>query len=312
MFRQRTLSILNNRKKGQERVLMKISNLKNLFLIFLGNTIYATAIVVFILPNKLITGGTTGLGLSFQHYLGLPLSKFVLIFNVLMFLLGAAILGKKFALTTLVSSFYYPIILSVLVKIPGIDTITDDKMLATVCGGMMIGFGIGIVLRAGASTGGMDIPPLVLNKKFGLSVSVMLNVFDFLILILQMSFADKERIIYGILLVMIYTMILDKVLLMGTTKTQVKIMTKKYEELNQAIQEKLDRGTTLVYTQTGYLREERPMVLTVVSNRELMRLNQIVQEIDHNAFMIIGNVNEVKGRGFSLQKEYKDDERVND
>lgn len=286
---------------------MKRSNLKNLFLIFLGNTIYAMAIVMFILPNGLITGGTTGLGLSMQHYFGLPLSQFVLIFNVLMFLLGAWMLGMKFALTTLVSSFYYPIILGVLQKIPGIGNMTSDKMLATVCGGLMIGFGIGIVIRAGASTGGMDIPPLVLNKKFGLPVSAMLNAFDFLILILQMAFADKERIIYGILLVMIYTMILDKVLLMGATKTQVKIMTRKYEELNQAIQEKLDRGTTLVYTQTGYLREDRPMILTVVSNRELMRLNQLVQEIDSNAFMIIGNVNEVKGRGFSLQKVYKNE-----
>lgn len=290
---------------------MKISNLKNLALIFLGNTIYAMAIVVFILPNALITGGTTGLGLSVQHYLGFPLSRFVLIFNVLMFILGLVCLGKKFALTTLVSSFYFPIILGILEKIPGIANVTEDKMLATICGGIMIGFGIGIVLRAGASTGGLDIPPLVMNKKFGLSVSLMLNVIDFGILILQMSFADKERIIYGILLVLIYTTILDKVLLMGTTKTQVKIMTKKYEELNQAIQEKLDRGTTLVYTQTGYLREDRPMILTVVSSRELMRLNQIVQEIDHSAFMIIGNVNEVKGRGFSLQKEYKNEEQVN-
>ena len=291
---------------------MKISNLKNLVLIFLGNTIYALAIVMFILPNNLITGGTTGLGISINHYLGLPISTFVLIFNVLMFLLGAAILGKKFALTTLVSSFYYPIILGLLEKIRGIGAVTDDKMLATVCGGLMIGFGIGVVLRAGASTGGMDIPPLVLNKKFGLPVSVMLYVFDFAILLAQMLFSNKEQIVYGILLVLIYTVMLDKVLLMGTTKTQVKIISAKYEELNQSIQEKLDRGTTLVYTQTGYMRTEQPMILTVVSNRELMRLNQIVQEIDRNAFMIIGNVNEVKGRGFSLQKVYKNEVKAND
>ena len=82
-------------------------------------------------------------------------------------------------------------------------------------------------------------------------------------------------------------------------------MTEKYEELNRLIQERLDRGTTLVYTQTGYLRNDQPMILTVVSNRELMRLNQLVQEIDPHAFMIIGNVNEVRGRGFSQQKVYK-------
>ena len=190
--------------------------------------------------------------------------------------------------------------------------VTDDKMLSTICGGLMIGLGIGVVIRCGASTGGMDIPPLVLNKKFGLSVSVMLYVFDFAILIFQMVFTNKEEIIYGILLVLIYTVMLDKVLLMGSTRTQVKIISGEYEKLNHLIQEKLDRGTTLVYTQTGYLRKDQPMILTVVSNRELMRLNQIVQEIDPQAFMIIGNVNEVRGRGFSTQKVYKNEVGMNE
>lgn len=158
----------------------------------------------------------------------------------------------------------------------------------------------------------MDIPPLVLNKKFGLPVSVMLYVFDFAILIFQMVFTNKEEIIYGILLVLIYTVMLDKVLLMGSTRTQVKIISGEYEKLNHLIQEKLDRGTTLVYTQTGYLRKDQPMILTVVSNRELMRLNQIVQETDPQAFMIIGNVNEVRGRGFSTQKVYKNEVGMNE
>ena len=262
-------------------------------MILLGNTIYALAIVMFILPNNMITGGTTGLGIAIHHYFGLPIHSFVLLFNTLMFLLGAAVLGMKFALTTLVSTFYYPVILGVLEQMPALQNVTDDKMLSTICGGLMIGMGIGVVIRCGASTGGMDIPPLVLNKKFGLPVSVMLYVFDFVILISQMLFTNKEEIVYGILLVLIYTVILDKVLLMGSTRTKVEI------------KEQLDRGTTLVYTQTGYLKNDQPMILTVVSNRELMRLNQLVQETDPHAFMIIGNVNEVRGRGFSQQKVYK-------
>ena len=266
-------------------------------MILLGNTIYALAIVMFILPNNMITGGTTGLGIAIHHYFGLPIHSFVLLFNTLMFLLGAAVLGMKFALTTLVSTFYYPVILGVLEQMPALQNVTDDKMLSTICGGLMIGMGIGVVIRCGASTGGMDIPPLVLNKKFGLPVSVMLYVFDFVILLAQ--------IVYCILLVLIYTVILDKVLLMGSTRTKVEIMTEKFEELNRLIQEQLDRGTTLVYTQTGYLKNDQPMILTVVSNRELMRLNQLVQETDPHAFMIIGNVNEVRGRGFSQQKVYK-------
>lgn len=286
---------------------MKLTNLKNLALILLGNSIYALAIAVFILPNGLITGGTTGLGISMEHYFGIPISWFVLIFNAAMFILGAVILGIKFALTTLVSTFYYPLILGVFENIPQLSRVTDDRMLSVVCGGLMIGLGIGIVIRAGASTGGMDIPPLVLNKKFGLSVSVMLYVFDFIILIFQMLFSDTEQIVYGILLVIIYTVMLDKVLLMGSTRIQVKIVSQKYEELNHLIQEKLDRGSTLIHTQTGYLRKEQPMILTVISSRELVHLNKIVQDTDPNAFMVVSHVNEVRGRGFSLQKVYRDE-----
>ena len=284
---------------------MKASHWKNLGLILLGNTIYALAIVAFILPSNIIAGGTTGLGLVMGHYFNIPLHIFVFIFNAIMFLLGAAVLGMKFALTTLASSFYYPFILGIFEKIPYLENITNDRMLCTVCGGLMIGFGIGIVIRAGASTGGMDIPPLIMNKKFGFSVSAMLYMFDFTILILQMVFSDKEAIVYGILMVIIYTVMLDKVLLMGSMKTEVSILSDKADELNTMIHEKLDRGSTLVYVQTGYLKKEQKMILTVVSHRELAKLNQMVLDMDPDAFMIIGHVNEVKGRGFTIQKIYE-------
>lgn len=279
--------------------------IKNLILIFGGNTIYALGVVMFILPSGIITGGTTGLALSAGHYFGIPISIFVFCFNLCMFVLGAAILGKTFALTTLISTFYYPVILGIFQRFPELGKFTSDKMLCTVFGGLMVGFAIGIVIRAGASTGGMDIPPLVLNKKFGLPVSVLLYVFDFSILILQMLFSNKEQILYGILLVLIYTIVLDKILMIGTTQTQVKIVSTEYEKINQAIIHQLDRGSTFIHARTGYLEQEQPMVLTVVSNRELSKLNRLVMDIDPKAFMIIGKVNEVKGRGFTAQKEYK-------
>lgn len=280
--------------------------IKNIFIVLLGNSLYSLGIAMFIVPNGIITGGTTGLGLSFQHFFNVELATFAFIFNVIMFILGAIVLGKRFALTTLISTFYFPFILGIYQSIPGIDTVTNDRMLATVCGGLLIGFGIGLVIRVGASTGGMDIPPLILNKKFGIPVSVMLYAFDVLILLAQAIFAeDKEQIIYGILLVMIYTVILDKILLMGTTQTQVKIVTQKYEEINDVIVTKLDRGSTLFKAETGFLRNEQPVILTVVSNRELMRLKQAVLEIDPDAFIIIGRVNEVRGQGFTSQKKHK-------
>lgn len=276
--------------------------LLNFIAILAGNTLYTLGIVAFLLPNQIITGGTTGLALCVQHYFGIPISIVALLFNIAMFILGFFILGKAFALTTLVSTFYYPFILDVFQRIPALSSITHDKMLATVCAGLLIGAGIGIVIRAGASTGGMDIPPLVLNKRLGIPVSISLYVFDFTILILQMTFSDIEESIYGILLVLIYTFILDKVLVLGMAQTQVKIVSKKFEEINQAINSQLDRGSTLIHAETGYLHRNRPMVLTVISNRELIRLNRLVTEIDPSAFMVISKVNEVKGKGFTLPK----------
>lgn len=284
---------------------MKKINIMYLFLILLGNTLYALSVVMFILPNGLLSGGTTGMGITLDHYFSIPIEYFVFVFNGLMFVVGALMLGMKFALTTLVSSFYYPIILGVFKGIPALSHVTEDKMLATVCGGFLIGVGIGIVIRAGASTGGMDIPPLVLNKKFGIPVSASMYVFDFVILIMQMLFSDKEECIYGILMIVIYTFILDKTLLLGTKKMEVKIVSDHSEEITKIILEKVDRGVTLLHAETGYLKKEQKMVMTIVSNRELMVLKQMVQEIDPSAFIIIGHVNEVKGRGFSLDREYK-------
>lgn len=281
-----------------------VNPLCNLLLILCGNTIYSLAVVMFILPNDLITGGTTGLSLTVNHYLDIPIPVFVFLFNCAMFLLGLAVLGRAFALTTLVSTFYFPFILGIFQRLPALSSFTDDPMLSTVCGGVMIGFGIGVVLRAGASTGGMDIPPLVLNRKLGVPVSVMLYVFDCTILLFQMLFSNKEQILYGILLVFIYTFVLDKTLLFGTGQTQVKIVSTHHKEINQAIIQTLDRGSTLLHARTGYLKEEQDVILTVISNRELAALRQLVMSIDPEAFMIIDRVNEVRGHGFSLQKKY--------
>lgn len=240
------------------------------------------------------------------HQLGIPITIFVAVFNLAMFALGAAILGKTFLLTTLISTFYYPFILGILQKVPQLQDLTSDRMLSALYAGIMIGISIGIVIKAGASTGGMDIPPLVLNKKLGFPVSVSLYAFDFIILLSQMLFANKEQVLYGILLVLTYTVVLDKVLLVGQARTQVKIISEKYQEINRMIIDRLDRGSTLIHAETGYYHNESLVVLTVISNRELPKLNELVLSVDPKAFMIVSRVNEVKGRGFTMEKVYKE------
>ena len=240
-------------------------SIQKIIMILLGNLLYSFAIAFFILPSGLITGGTTGIALFVNYLTGLDISLFVLIFNIVMFIAGLIILGKTFALSTVLSSIAYPFMLSFaqwLNRLTG--DLTHDLILCTIFGGLLIGIGIGIVIRAGASTGGMDIPPLVLNKKFGINVSVSLYAFDFTILILQMFFSGREQILYGILLVCIYTFALEKVLIMGKSKTQVEIISEKYKEINDLIITRFDRGTT-IYQATGGFTEQAGDFLLEVS-----------------------------------------------
>lgn len=283
-------------------------SIQKIIMILLGNLLYSFAIAFFILPSGLITGGTTGIALFVNYLTGLDISLFVLIFNIVMFIAGLIILGKTFALSTVLSSIAYPFMLSFaqwLNRLTG--DLTHDLILCTIFGGLLIGIGIGIVIRAGASTGGMDIPPLVLNKKFGINVSVSLYAFDFTILILQMFFSGREQILYGILLVCIYTFALEKVLIMGKSKTQVEIISEKYKEINDLIITRFDRGTTIYQATGGFTGNEAHAVLTVINKRELFAIQEAVMKLDPAAFIIISQVNEVKGRGFTLQKKYPEE-----
>ena len=279
--------------------------LHNFLIISLGNLIYTVAVAFFILPNNLITGGTTGLALFGQYMFQIPITAFVYVFNIAMFLLGAWVLGKAFALTTILSTFEYPFFLSILQLLSSrVGPLTDDMMLATLFAGAGIGIGLGLVIQAGASTGGMDIPPLVIEKKLGFPVSVSLYLFDFCILILQIFISDREQVLYGILLVVLYTVILDRLLIPAKRPIQLKIISPEYQQINKKIQTDLDRGTTLLSIEGGYTGRPTYAVLTVVSPRELFKLQELIRATDPNAFITINEVREVRGRGFSLQKEY--------
>lgn len=281
-----------------------LKRLLETIVVILGNCIYAFGIAMFILPSGLITGGTTGIALFVNHVTELPVTVFVLIFNTVMFLIGLFVFGWKFAANTIVSTFSYPIALEVITRLLGDYRLTEDLILCTVFGGICIGGAIGVVIRMGASTGGMDIPPLVLNKYFKIPVSQSIYVFDMLILLLQIFKSSGEQILYGILLVIVYSVVLDKCLMLGTAKMQIKVISNKIEEIRSAVLKDIDRGVTLLNSETGYLGKETMMLLTVVSMRELAKTEKLIHEVDQDAFVIINRVSEVSGRGFSSKKRY--------
>lgn len=276
------------------------------FLVILaGLTTYAFAVALFVLPLDMIAAGTTGLALVVEHWWGIPLSVFVAAFNILMFVIGWKELGREFAFSTLVATFYYPFILDQAIRIVGGRVITDDPMLCAVFSGIIIGVSLGVVIRVGASTGGTDIPPLVLKKRFGIPVSAVLYAMDFVILTAQLTFRDTEKILYALVMVLVYTTVLDKVLVSGVKQMQVEIISDRYEEINRMIQEKLDRGTTLFPIEGGHTRQKSFAVHAVVSGRELAKLKEVVMQQDDKAFMIVNQAGEVRGRGFTLSKNYK-------
>ncbi len=284
----------------------KLNNnrLLSLLMVLLGNVSYALSVKLFLLPANLISCGTTGIALVVNHLTQIPISGFILVFNVVMLVLGWWILGRKFAMTTVLSSLFYPIALEVLNRTLGDVRITEDILLNTLFAGLGLGMSLGVVIRSGASTGGMDIPPLVLKKLFHIPVSVSLWIFDFCIMLTQMTFHKAEDLLYGIVLLFMISFALNKVLLMGTSKTEVKIVSQRAGEIRDAILSQIDRGVTMLHGEGGYLHRQTEIILSVVSNHELPRIEQMARAIDPDCFMIVTRVTEVWGRGFTYSKKY--------
>jgi len=283
---------------------MKNNRLLSMLLVLVGNVIYALSVKFFLLPANLISCGTTGIALVVNHLTGMPMSWFIFLFNMVMLAFGWGILGKKFAMTTVVSSLFYPIALEALNLVLGDVRITEDILLNTLFAGLGVGGALGIVIRAGASTGGMDIPPLVLKKLFHIPVSVSLWSFDFCIMLTQMMFHKAEDLLYGILLLFVISFALNKMLLLGTSKTEVKIVSQYAGQIRDAILSRIDRGVTILHGEGGYLHTQTEVILSVVSNHELPKIEQLARSIDPDCFMIVTRVTEVWGRGFTYSKKY--------
>ena len=282
---------------------MKNNRYISILMVILGNLLYTLTVKLFLLPANLISCGTTGIALVVSHFTNIPMSAFILVFNMAMLAVGWLCLGRKFVMTTILSSVLYPLFLELLNWTLGDMVITENILLNVLFAGMGLGGSLGIVIRAGASTGGMDIPPLVLKKYFHIPVSVSLWVFDFCIMLTQMSFHPAEDLLYGVLLLIAISVALNKVMLLGTSKTEVKIVSEKSDEIRQAILAKVDRGVTMLQGKGGYLQQGTEVILSVVSNYELPRLQQLARSIDPNCFVIISQVTEVWGRGFTYGKK---------
>ena len=279
--------------------------LRNSAAIVCGNALYSLSVAAFLEPAGLITGGATGIALAVGRLTGLSVSGFLLFFNLAMLAWGWLVLGRAFAFNTLASSILSPIFLALWERLLVGRGLTDDIVLCTIFSGLGIGAALGVVIRAGASTGGMDIPPLVLQKWFRWPVSITMMVFDVAIVLGQVPFSPLPQVLYGIVMILTHTIVMDKMLMMGESRTEVKLISERSEELCEAILSQLDRGVTILNGAGGYTHEPAAVLLSVVSNRELPKLERLVHDIDPACFLIVSRVTEVSGRGFSLDKKYQ-------
>ena len=268
----------------------------------LGNAILAFLVAAFVIPHGIITGGGTGIGIVVGRALSIDPAAVVLVFNIAMLILGWFSLGKQYCLSTVVGSLIYPLFLAIMQRIPGIDSLTDNSLLATLFAGGLLGVALGLVMRVGASTGGVDTVSLSLHKWFHLPVSFCVYLCDFVILGSQAIFSKPEAILYGVAMLVVETMVLDRVMLLGQTQIQILAISEHYEELRRKILTELGAGATMLHLETGYLGKKQQGLLCVIPPRKLHAATALIQSVDPNVFMTITQIKEVRGQGFSRER----------
>lgn len=277
---------------------------RNSLVLLAGNLLLAFLVNTFILPSNIIMGGATGIGVVLSKILPLDTATIVLIFNILMLVLGAAVLGRKFFVSTVASSLLYPIFLGIMQRIPALSITTENPLLFVLFGGSMLGLSLGMIMRIGASTGGADVLALVCQKWFHAPVSVCVWIVDGLIILAQALFATSDQILYGIVFLVTESLVLDKVMLLGQSQIQIFAVSPESDKIRHALLNDLSAGATMVQIESGYLGNQQQGILCVIPPRKLHEATLLIQSIDPNVFMTVTKIKEVRGQGFTLERQH--------
>ena len=275
----------------------------NLLLILFGNACIAFAVNTLILEHGIICGGVSGIGSAAEHYFGIPVSLVVGILNIALFFLGLKAFGKEFAMSIIISTFAFPAFLEIFDRSP-FHGYLNDSLLAMVIGGCLVGLGIGVVIKANASTGGVDILAQYIHKKFEIPVYIVLNVIDIFILVFQITYSDTTNVIYGIIMTFVTSTMLKKTLSSGRSLIQLTIISDSYEEIKKMILHEMDAGVTMILSEKGYTEQSSKLITTVIQYQKLPKLKEKIREIDPMAFIIVAKIEEVGGQGFTMERQY--------
>ncbi len=263
------------------------SNTSKVFFMILGATLYSIGLEIFLIPNNIIDGGLVGISIMVSHFTRIPLGVLTFVLNIPFFVLGYKQIGKTFTISTLFSVICYSIGISIFKPIPGI---TQDVLLASVFGGIIAGLGIGIIIRNGGSTDGAEIVAIILDKRSTFSVGQIVLFFNCFILTSAGFIFGWDRAMYSLIAYFIAVKVID-IIVEGIDESKaVFIISEKYEDISQAVMDRLGRGITLLNGKGGYKGVATDVIYVVVSRLEISKLKSIVHGFDENALITIGSV----------------------
>lgn len=272
---------------------------RRVIFITIGAAMMGVALEIFLVPNLIIDGGIAGISILVSKVTGIRLGLFLFLFNLPFLMIGLKQIGKTFAISTLYGIAVMSITTALLHHIPAV---TNEKLLAVLFGGVILGAGVGLVIRSGGALDGTEIIAILLSKKLRISVGQIIMIINVFIFIVAGFVFGWDSAMYSIFTYYIAYKLIDIVVEGLDESRSVTIITPDYEEVAQAIMDRLGRGTTLIYANGGYTNEETRIIYCVMTRLEVAKLKSIVQEIDSRAFIAIQNVADVFGSNFQENK----------
>mgnify|MGYP000093768307 CR=1 FL=1 len=269
--------------------------------IAIGCFISSLGLTMFLVPNKVAAGGVSGLATVLHYLFHVPVGWTMLVLNVPLFVAGVVYLGKGFGVKTIVGTLLFSVFTELTAKFP---VPTRDLLLATVYGGILLGAGLGIVFRTRATTGGSDLAAMLINHFFpSISVGQGILFVDFFVILLDGLAFNWELAMYSWIALYVSSKVIDLVQEGINYAKAVYIISDHNEKIAQKIMEEMNRGVTVLKGMGGYTGESRNILLCAVTRLELSRLKKIIKDIDPAAFVIVHDVHEVLGEGFSFNKK---------
>ena len=264
--------------------------------IALGCLIGAAAYPTFLIPNNIAPGGLTGVATILNYLLQTPVGTVSLALNVPLFLIGYRTMGKIFAFRSLIAT----ILFSLLIDILPLQPISEDPLLGTLFGGVLLGIGLGLILRGGATTGGSDMIARMVHRRFSfITVGMFLFAVDFLVVLVAAVVIGTAQALYAMINIYVCSRVIDGVMVGFGGNKACFVMTDRWESVARRVMDEVGRGATYLEARGAYSGRSRPVVMCVTSRQEMTTLKRIVQEEDAKAFMIITDAHEALGEGFS-------------